>query len=87
MSIISNHSEGGLDVDTGFLSDLVLSLKDTIIAYNTNNSLRASGLAIQSDSKYTCNDILITNTSFENNFNLRRRANYCVFIRSYKLYY
>ena len=46
MSVISNHAEGGIDMETGYLKNLSLSLINTVISSNTNRSLSASALSV-----------------------------------------
>ena len=69
-SVVSSHNEGGIDIDTGYLSSLILFLQNTVISSNTNSGLFASGLSIQRNSKDIAISILLKNSSFENNMHL-----------------
>lgn len=46
-SLISNHTEGGLDIETAYLKNLSLSLLSTVFSSNINYKFSASGLSIQ----------------------------------------
>ena len=70
-SLISNHTEGGIDMEMGYLRNLSLSLINSVISSNSNQSLSASGLSIQKNSEENSEDtnifMQVINTTFEGN--------------------
>ena len=73
-SLISNHAEGGIDMETGYLKNLSLSLINTIISSNMNHSLSASALSVRKSTNENNEDARIImeviNTTFEDNNHL-----------------
>jgi predicted outer membrane repeat protein len=70
-SLISNHAEGGIDMETGYIKNLSLSLINTVISSNINRSLSASALSVQKSTKENNEDaniiVKVINTTFEGN--------------------
>ena len=82
-SVISHHTNGGMDLDTGYLIHLSLMLENTVISDNSNTSLLASGLSIatkKSNLKLKTT-IYLKNTTFENNIhNIGRKKAATLFL-------
>ena len=73
-SVVSSHAEGGIDMETGYLKNLSLSLINTVISSNTNRSLSASALSVRKSTNENNEDAKIImeviNTRFEDNNHL-----------------
>ena len=69
-SLISSHTEGGMDIETGHVKNLTLSLVNTTISSNTNRTSTASALSIKKFSEDTNIVMEVINTIFDDNEHL-----------------